>query len=86
MTKDSEVQGIITAYHRLDPNLGAALSSEIGIAPKEHKEELNRAELEAKRHKFRILDGIGVDYEINSNELSPEPNDIKDEHRSIAAT
>lgn len=71
-SKDSEASSILTAYHRLHPELGMALAAGIGIELKEIKEKAEGVALEAVRQKFRDKDATGEDYEININEQDSE--------------
>jgi len=69
--KDSEAKSIITAYHRLDAELGGALVTEVGIAPEELNEKAEPESLEETRQEFRAKDATGADYEIEMGPGSP---------------
>jgi len=63
--RDSEARSTITAYQRLDAELGARLAAELGIVPEEIKEEVSRGWIDAKRQRARAMDAKGEDYEID---------------------
>ncbi|HWQ90164.1 MAG TPA: hypothetical protein VN673_00725 [Clostridia bacterium] len=63
-SKDSEAKSIVTAYHRLDSELGRALVTETGIEPEEVEDKVERDSLEETRQEFRIKDASVADYEI----------------------
>jgi len=75
--RDSEAKSIITAYHRLDAELGGALVMKLGIALEELNEKAERESLEKARQEFKAKDATGADYEIDleSGRPASDPRD-----------
>lgn len=84
--RDSEARFIITAYQRLDGELGAALAVELGIIPEEINQVEDRESIEATRQEFRAKDATSEDYEIDLGYQDEEPESHESKSNAAGAS